>query len=77
MRNYSAYPGIDKLLTENRMTKKDLSRKSGIKYDTMLCKLRGENDFTRSEMFQIKSAFGCKIPLDEIFISDFDGKGAE
>jgi lambda repressor-like predicted transcriptional regulator len=35
---------------------KDLSKATGIKYDTLVNKLNGKSDFARSEMFAIKKA---------------------
>ncbi len=49
------------------MTAKDLSAKTGIKYDTLLNKLRGDTDFNRAEMFKIKNTCFPTRQIDELF----------
>lgn len=57
-------------MARDRISKKDLSQKAGIKYDTLLYKLKGSAEFTRPEMLKIQAAFSNHIPLEELFTTD-------
>jgi hypothetical protein len=76
----SCFPNIDNALRISKMTRKDLSEKSGIKLQTLGCKLRLESDFTRSEMFKIKSIFDAKgvptISLEQLFTTSSNSRTA-
>lgn len=58
---------IDIERVRDRLTIKQLSEKSGIKYDTLLSKLNGHSEFTRSEMLKIQKAFTRHIALEILF----------
>ena len=49
------------------MTKKELSEITGIRYNTILAKFRGETEFTLDEVFSIKDALHSDKPIEVLF----------
>jgi hypothetical protein len=70
------FPQIDNALKDAKMSRRELSKKSCIKYDTLGYKLRGESEFTRPEMYRIKEVFNLelsgKLFLDDLFTTGSD-----
>ena len=62
-------------MARDRISKKGLANKTGIKYDTLLYKLKGTAEFTRPEMLKIQSAFSNRVPLEELFSTDNEREG--
>ena len=48
-------------MARDRISKKGLANKTGIKYDTLLYKLKGTAEFTRPEMLKIQSALAIEF----------------
>lgn len=63
---------IDIERARDKLSIKGLSEKTGMCYYTLLAKLKGESEFTRSEMLKIQNAFSRKVPLEILFQSDND-----
>ena len=63
-------------MARDRISRKELAHKTGIRYDTLLYKLKGTVEFTRPEMLKIQSAFSVHVPLEELFATDDDQKTA-
>lgn len=51
------------------LTIKALAKKANMRYETLLAKLGGHSEFTRSEMLRLQRAFSLRVPLDELFVS--------
>lgn len=66
------FVAIDVERAKEKMSKKDLAYKSGIEYMTLLSKLNGKTEFTRSEMLKIQNAFQQHVPLDILFSESDD-----
>jgi hypothetical protein len=52
------------------MTIKDLAKTTGINYCTLQNKARGRTEFTRKEMFLIKSKCFPTMQVDDLFATD-------
>lgn len=63
---------IDVERAKAHLSIKGLAVKTGIKYDTLLMKLNGRTEFTRTEMLKIQSAFQERVPLEELFEANND-----
>lgn len=61
------FPNIKAELARKGMTIVDLSNATGIRYQTLWCKLKGDYQFTVQEAISIKSAIGVDMPLEELF----------
>ena len=61
------FVNIDIERVKDKMSIKDLAKKAQMKYETLLAKLNGKSEFTRSEMLAIQNAFSNKIPLEILF----------
>lgn len=61
------YPTIKAEMGRKGMTIVDLSNATGIRYQTLSEKLRGNYQITVQEAMSIKSALGVDIPLEELF----------
>lgn len=61
------YRKLEAMIALAGMTKKDLSQKSGIKYNTLLSKLRGESAFTLDETLILKAVLRAQDPIEELF----------
>lgn len=65
------FPNLSAELARKKMTIKALSDETGIKYETLKLKMRGETEFRLAEMVKIKEVFPtCSI--DYLFV--WDGK---
>lgn len=45
-----------------------LSEETGIKYQTLVTKMKGNSEFKFDECLAIKKAMSCKIPLEVLFL---------
>ncbi len=67
----SKFPFLDEVMQKVQVNRHDLSKKTGIRYNTLGNKLRGSSDFTCSEMFKVKDALesklGQKLFLEQLF----------
>lgn len=61
------YRKLEAMIVLAGMTKKDLSQKSGIKYNTLLSKLRGETAFTLDETLILKKVLNSQDPIEDLF----------
>lgn len=61
------YPVIKEAMDKKHMTLVDLANATGIRYQTLSQKLRGNYQITVSEAFAIKSALGVKTPIEVLF----------
>ena len=61
------YPEIDIELVKSKMTRKDLSLKTGISYNSLLLKLTGKTIITLDESFAIKKALNSKLSIERLF----------
>ena len=61
------YPTIKAEMGRKGMTIVDLSNATGIRYQTLSEKLRGNYQITVQEAMSIKSALGVDSPLEELF----------
>lgn len=61
------FPQIDLELVKAKMSRKDLSAKTGIAYNTLLLKLTGKTIITLDESFAIKKALGSKLSIETLF----------
>lgn len=61
------YPVIKEAMEKKHMTLVDLASATGIRYQTLSEKLRGNYQITVAEAFAIKKALGVKTPLEVLF----------
>ena len=61
------FPNIKAELARKEMTIVDLSNATGIRYQTLWCKLKGDYQFTVDEAMRIKQAIGVDMPIEELF----------
>ena len=61
------YPVIKEAMEKKHMTLVDLASATGIRYQTLSEKLRGNYQITVTEAFAIKKALGVKTPLEVLF----------
>ena len=61
------YKEVDVELARQGMSKKTLSEKTGIRYQTLLEKLLGRYPITFDECLAIKNALNTKLSLEELF----------
>ena len=54
-------------MLKKEMTMADLSAKTGIKYQTLSVKMRGESQFTLQEAISIKKALESELPIEILF----------
>ena len=54
-------------MLKKEMTMADLSAKTGIKYQTLSVKMRGESQFTLQEAISIKKALNSSLPIEILF----------
>lgn len=54
-------------MLKKEMTMADLSAKTGIKYQTLSVKMRGESQFTLQEAISIKKALESDLPIEILF----------
>ena len=67
------YPVIKEAMEKKHMTLVDLASATGIRYQTLSEKLRGNYQVTVTEAMAIKKALGVKTPLEVLF----EKKGTE
>lgn len=61
------YNNVKAELARKNMTIVDLSKKTGIRYQTLSDKIRGASILTVEEALKIKEALGVDMPLEELF----------
>ena len=61
------YPVIKEAMEKKHMTLVDLASATGIRYQTLSEKLRGNYQVTVAEAVAIKKALGVKTPLEVLF----------
>ena len=61
------YPVIKEAMEKKHMTLVDLASATGIRYQTLSEKWRGNYQITVTEAFAIKKALGVKTPLEVLF----------
>jgi transcriptional regulator with XRE-family HTH domain len=61
------YPVIKEAMEKKHMTLVDLASATGIRYQTLSEKLRGNYQVTVTEAVAIKKALGVKTPLEVLF----------
>jgi len=61
------YPVIKEAMEKKHMTLVDLASATGIRYQTLSEKLRGNYQITVGEAVAIKKALGVKTPLEVLF----------
>lgn len=54
-------------MARNNKTMNNLAEETGIKYQTLSEKLRGNSPFSFKETLLIKKALGVDMPLEELF----------
>ena len=57
-------------MARKNLTVADLSESTGIRYQTLAGKLRGDSVLTVDEALKIKSALGVDMPFEELFNQD-------
>ena len=67
------YPVIKEAMEKKHMTLVDLASATGIRYQTLSEKLRGNYQVTVTEAMAIKKALGVRTPLEVLF----EKKGTE
>lgn len=61
------YENVRVELARKNMTLVELSVATGIRYQTLSEKLRGNSELTLKEAVSIKNALGVDMPLEELF----------
>lgn len=61
------YANVKAELARKNMTIVDLSNKTGIRYQTLADKIRGDSTLTVDEALKIKQAIGVDMPIEELF----------
>lgn len=61
------YSNVKAELARKNLTVVDLSRMTGIRYQTLADKINGKYPLTLDEAKKIKEALGVDIPIDELF----------
>lgn len=61
------YENVRVELARKNMTLVELSVATGIRYQTLSEKLRGNSELTLKEAVSIKAALGVDMPLEELF----------
>lgn len=61
------YNNVKAELARKNMTIVDLSNKTGIRYQTLADKIRGDSILTVEEALKIKEALGVDMTLEELF----------
>ena len=64
------YPIIKETMEQKKMTLVELAKLTGIRYQTLSEKLRGNNKITVDEAISIKSALGSKVPIERLFTKE-------
>lgn len=61
------YSNVKAELARRDLTVVDLSRMTGIRYQTLADKINGKSPLTLEEAKKIKGALNVEIPLEELF----------
>ena len=61
------YPNLEAELGRRKMSKKDLSVLTGIRYNTLCEKCLDKYGFTLQEAFDIGKALGNPMPIEQLF----------
>ena len=61
------YENLRAEIARKNKTLVDLSNATGIRYQTLSEKMRGNSQFTVKEAVAIKEALGVDMPIDELF----------
>lgn len=64
------YPIIKETMEQKKMTLVELSQLTGIRYQTLSEKLRGNNKISVNEAIAIKTALGTKLPIERLFAKE-------
>lgn len=64
------YANVKAEMARKNMTIMDLSAATGIRYQTLADKLRGDGVLKVEEAVKIKRAIGVDMPLEELFSQD-------
>lgn len=63
------YKNLNAELARMGWTRKDLSKATNIRYQTLNEKMNGKSSFTLKEAFEIKRVMNIDMPLDQIFLT--------
>lgn len=58
---------LESNLVLNDLSKKELAKKLGLGYNTLLLKMKGENNFTLDEAFKIKEIINTNESIEKLF----------
>ncbi len=61
------YANVKAELARKNMSIVDLSNKTGIRYQTLADKIRGDSPMTVDDALKIKQAIGVNMPIEELF----------
>lgn len=61
------YPNVRAEMARKNLTILALSEKTGIRYQTLTAKLKGDSELTLSDCRKIKSALETELPLEMLF----------
>lgn len=61
------FPEVRVEMARKKLTALDLSNKTGIRYQTLTAKLRGESELTFNEAVTIKAGLETDLPLEVLF----------
>lgn len=61
------YANVKAEMARKNMTIVDLSNATGIRYQTLADKIRGDSILTVDEALKIKQAIGVDMPIEELF----------
>lgn len=64
------FPNLNAEMARNGLTLKALSKKTGIKYDSLKNKASGVTEFKRNEMYLIKKKAFPSLAIDYLFKVD-------
>lgn len=59
---------IEQIILFNHLSKKDLASFLSMTYGTLMCKLRGEYDFTLNEAVKLKEFLHTELSVEELFV---------
>lgn len=59
---------IEQIILFNHLSKKDLASFLSMTYGTLMCKLRGEYDFTLNEAVKLKEFLHTELSIEELFV---------
>lgn len=59
---------IEQIILFNHLSKRDLASHLSMSYGTLMCKLRGEYDFTLNEAILLKDFLHTELSIEELFV---------